>query len=141
MKLEIQRLDKDVELVRYAKDGDAGFDLRASHEENVPAGEKRIIKTGIKMAIPAGYVGFIWDRSGMAAKHQMHTLAGVVDAGYRGEVGVVIKNLSDTDFLVEKNMRIAQMVVQPFIAPDIVEVSSLDETERSDGGFGSSGMH
>jgi len=141
MQVNIQRLDKDVELVSYAKKGDAGFDLRSSHNEVIKAGEKKIVKTGLKMAIPKGFVGLIWDRSGIAAKHEIHALAGVVDSGYRGEIGVVLKNLSLKDFEIKKNMRIAQMIIQPFLSANLIEVEELDSTERNDGGFGSSGMN
>ena len=92
------------------------------------------------MAIPEGHVGLIWDRSGMAAKHGLHCLAGVVDSGYRGEIGVVMKHLGDEPFTVEKNMRIAQMLIQPVAAATIEEADSLEETDRGKDGFGSTGL-
>jgi len=106
---------------------------------NISAGERVIVPTGIQMAIPEGYVGLVWDRSGLAAKHSLHCLAGVIDSGYRGEVGVVMINLGKEDFLVEKNMRIAQILIQPVELPSVVEVEDLDDTTRGDGGFGSTG--
>jgi dUTP pyrophosphatase len=127
-------------MVCYAQQGDAGFDLRSAEDVTLTPGEKKIVKTGIKIAIPEKHVGLIWDRSGMAAKHEIHALAGVVDSGYRGEVGVVLKNLSDKEFEIEKNMRIAQMLIQPVVSAMIEEVDSLEDTERGDGGFGSTGM-
>jgi len=139
MQVNIEKINKNIDTIKYAKEGDAGFDLRASNDEILLPGEKKIIKTGIKIAIPKGYVGLIWDRSGIAANHEVHALAGVVDSGYRGEVGVVLKNLSKKEFNIETNMRIAQMIIQPFLSAKITEVDKLDETSRNDSGFGSSG--
>ncbi len=139
MELKIKRMDKEVELPSFAHDYDAALDLRSSENTTIKAGEKKIIKTGLKMAIPEGYAGLIWDRSGMAAKHSLHTLAGVIDSGYRGEIGIVMINLSDEDFRIEKNMRIAQMLIQPVSQPKIKEVESLEESSRGENGFGSTG--
>lgn len=139
LELKIKRLDKSVEMPGYAYEHDAAFDLRSSHSDTIKPGEKKIIKTALQMAIPQGHVGLIWDRSGMAAKHSLHTLAGVIDSGYRGEVGVVIVNLGTEEFNIEKNMRIAQMLIQPVKTPEVVEVDDLEESERGEGGFGSSG--
>lgn len=141
MELKIKKLSEDIETPDFAYEHDAAFDLRASHSETIKPGEKKIIKTGLAMAIPVGYVGLIWDRSGMAAKYSLHTLAGVIDAGYRGEVGVVMVNLGSEDFNIEKNMRIAQMLIQPVLQPKIKEVTDLEESERGEGGFGSSGTN
>ncbi len=125
----------------FAYEHDAAFDLRAANSEIIKQGEKKIIKTGLSMAIPKGHVGLIWDRSGLAAKYSLHTLAGVIDSGYRGEVGVVMVNLGNEEFKIEKNMRIAQMLIQPIAHPEIKEVEDLDESERGEGGFGSSGLN
>lgn len=139
MQLKIKKISEDIETPGFAYEHDAAFDLRAAHSETIKPGEKKIVKTGLAMAIPKGYVGLIWDRSGMAAKFSLHTLAGVIDAGYRGEVGVVMVNLGSEEFNIEKNMRIAQMLIQPVLQPEIEEVDDLDESERGEGGFGSSG--
>ena len=88
-------MDKDIEGVKYSHDGDAAFDLRSSENINLSAGGKVIIPTGIKMAIPEGFAGFIWDRSGLAANSSLHCLAGVIDSGYRGEIKIVLVNLSN----------------------------------------------
>jgi len=140
MELKIKRLDKNVDAPMYAHDTDAAFDLRASDDIILKSKEKKIVKTGLSVAIPQGYAGLIWDRSGLAAKNSLHVMAGVIDSGYRGEVGVVMVNLGDTDFQVEQNMRIAQMLVQPVATPKIIEVDELDDTDRSANGFGSSGL-
>ena len=140
MKLKIQKI-ADVEMPFYAHEGDAAFDLRAAEEYVLKPGQKIIVKTGLKMAIPSGHVGLIWDRSGLAAKNGVHVLAGVVDSGYRGEVGVVLKNLGEDDIEITKNMRIAQMLIQPVVTAEIEETESLDESKRGEGGFGSTGIH
>lgn len=139
--IQIQRENKDVDLPMYAHEGDAGFDLRAAEEIDIPAGALGVIKTGLCMAIPQGYVGLIWDRSGLASKHQLHTFAGVIDSGYRGEISVVLKNFGNQVFQVTKHMRIAQMIIQPVVHATLQEVDSLTETRRSGNGFGSTGLH
>lgn len=141
MKVQIKRTTTNVDMVSYAKDGDAAFDLRSAEEGTIAPGEKKIFKTGLHMAIPKDYVGLVWDRSGLAAKHSLHVLAGVIDSGYRGEVGVVMKNLGDETVEITKNMRIAQMLIQPVVTAELEEVEELDSTERGDTGFGSSGTH
>lgn len=129
-----------MEAPKYAHTTDAGLDLRAAESLTIDAGKQAIVKTGIKMAIPEGYVGLIWDRSGLAAKHSMHALAGVIDAGYRGEIGIVLRNLGDDSFDVEKGMRIAQLLIQPVLQATLVQVDELSDTSRSGGGFGSTGL-
>jgi len=141
MKMQIQRVTKEVDMPSYAHDGDAAFDLRAAEEGVLKPGEKKVFKTGLKMAIPLGHVGLIWDRSGLAAKNGVHVLAGVVDSGYRGEVGVVLKNLGEEDIEVTLNMRIAQMLIQPVVSANLEETEDLEATARGEGGFGSTGTH
>ncbi|MFW6311874.1 MAG: dUTP diphosphatase [Nanoarchaeota archaeon] len=140
MKLQIEKI-RDVNIPKYAHEGDAGLDLYSAEEKVLKPGEKDVIKTGVKVAIPSGYVGLIWDRSGLAVKNGLHCLAGVIDSGYRGEIGVAIINLSKENFNVEKNMRIAQMLIQPVFRMDTEVVDSLDETTRNEGGFGSTGLN
>lgn len=134
----IQRI-AEVDMPRYAHDGDAGMDLFSAEERIIEPAQTAIIRTGIKVSIPKGYAGLVWDRSGLAAKHSLHALAGVIDSGYRGEIGIVLKNLSNEKFLVERNMRIAQLLIQPVETARIVETDSLDATSRNQGGFGSTG--
>jgi dUTP pyrophosphatase len=140
VEVKIHRTDKTVDAPTYAKKGDAAFDLRSSEEKLLKPGEKHVVKTGLRVAIPEGFVGLVWDRSGLAAKNGIHCLAGVIDCTYRGEVGVVVKNLGHDDFLVEKNMRIAQMLIQPIATATLTEVEELDETVRGAGGFGHTGL-
>jgi dUTP pyrophosphatase len=82
----------------------------------------------------------IWDKSGLAAKNGLHVFAGVIDSSYRGEIGVVLKNFGEEDFKVEKNSKIAQMLIQPVVSANITEHDSLEDTERGEGGFGSTGL-
>ncbi len=140
MKLKIQKI-ADVPLPKYAHPGDAGMDLYSAEDLVLKPGERKVVKTGICVAIPEGHVGLVWDRSGLAAKNSLHVLAGVIDSGYRGEIGVVLINLSDEKFEITKGMRIAQMLIQPVVSVEIEETKSLDETSRNEGGFGSTGTH
>jgi dUTP pyrophosphatase len=137
--LKVKRLDKAAKLPSYAHEGDAGLDLFSAEDYTLKPNERKAVRTGIAMAIPKGYVGLVWDKSGLAAKHGIKTMAGVVDSGYRGEILVVLKNLGDSDFAVEKNMKIAQMLVQPVESKKVVEVEDLDATSRGEKGFGSTG--
>ncbi|MEA2063414.1 MAG: dUTP diphosphatase [Gemmatimonadota bacterium] len=139
-KLPFQLDAEGVEAPSYAHPGDAGFDLRASRECVIEPGGRHLVPTGLRFAIPPGFVGLIWDRSGLAAKHGMHCLAGVVDSGYRGEVKVVLRNLGKGPFTVERGMRIAQMLVQPVASAGLVRVESLEDSSRGEGGFGSTGV-
>lgn len=136
----IENLDKELETPNYAYQNDAAMDLRSREDLTIPSMERVIVKSGVKMAIPKGYVGLIWDRSGMAAKHSIHTLAGVIDSGYRGEIGVVLFNLGKEDFEIKKGDRIAQILIQPVLNIPVSEVENIDDqTQRGSGGFGSSG--
>ena len=136
----IQRLCEDAIVPKYAHEGDAGVDLYSKGDYELKPGEQALISTGIKMAIPAGYVGLIWDKSGLAANNGIKTMAGVVDSGYRGEVMVVLRNHGKTDYKIGKNTKVAQMLIQPIISAMIKEVPSLDNTSRGEGGFGSTGV-
>ena len=132
------------ELPAYATPLSAGVDLRAALEEPVelaPLG-RALIPTGLFMQIPAGYEGQVRPRSGLAAKHGVTVLntPGTIDADYRGEIKVILVNLSDKAFTVEPGERIAQMVFARCEQAQLVEVESLDETQRGAGGFGSTGL-
>ena len=141
--LPVLRLDADLPLPAYAKAGDAGVDLVA--RENItlaPGGGRAIVPTGIAIALPDGYAGFVQPRSGLAAKHGVTVLnsPGLVDSGYRGELKVCLVNTDPTEpFEVVRGERIAQLVVQAVDQVTFVEVTDLDATERGDTGFGSSG--
>ena len=127
----------------YAKPGDAGADLKSTEDLVVPAGGRQLVKTGIKIAMPDGYVGLVHPRSGLAAKHGITVLnaPGTVDAGYRGEIMVTLLNTSNEPFEVRRGDRIAQLLFQRVDRADFVAVSELPESARGDGGFGSSGKN
>jgi dUTP pyrophosphatase len=116
------------------------MDLFAAEDVSLGAGEVKAVPTGIKMAIPEGYVGLIWDKSGISLQG-VHRLAGVVDAGYRGEVKVVMVNLGKGPFVFKRGQKVAQMLIQPVQAVEVLDVGEgdLDETARGAGGFGSTG--
>lgn len=140
MIVKIKKLVDYIDTPVYAKEGDAAFDLRSAEEKEIKPGERELIKTGIKIAIPKNHVGLIWDKSGLASKNGIHIMAGVIDSGYRGEICVVLKNLGNEVFKIEKNMKIAQMLIQPVILAELKEVDKLDETNRGENGFGSTGL-
>ncbi|HVM10592.1 MAG TPA: dUTP diphosphatase [Acidimicrobiales bacterium] len=138
----IVRLDPDIEVPAYAKDGDAGADLVAREPATLAAGGGRaLVPTGIALALPAGYAGFVQPRSGLALKHGITVLnaPGLIDAGYRDEIRVILVNTSDTTYEVARGDRIAQLVVQKVehVAFDVVD--QLPPSERGVGGFGHSG--
>jgi len=140
MQLKVKRIHPEAKLPVYGHPGDAGLDLFSVADRDIAPGEVFAVPTGIQVAVPAGHVGLVWDKSGLSLKG-VHRLAGVVDAGYRGEVQVVMINLGDAPFAVKKGMKIAQMLVQPVAAVAVVEVESLDDTSRGQGGFGSTGLY
>ncbi len=139
----IKRLDPTVELPRYAYAGDAGLDLRASEDVVLGPFERRLISTGLAVAIPDGYAGFIQPRSGLALKQglSMANTPGLIDAHYRGELKICAINLDPKDeIVVHRGDRIAQLVIQKVPVVELVEVEDLSETDRGAGGFGSSGV-
>lgn len=139
MRLEIKRLVSEAKLPVRAHADDAGLDLYSVEECALQPGERRVIKTGIAMAIPTGYAGLIWDKSGLAAKAGLKTMGGVIDASYRGEIGVVVANISQEPYTVEKGSKIAQILIQKVELPEVCEVAELGDTIRGEGGFGSTG--
>lgn len=116
------------------------MDLFALEETILQPGEKKNIPTGIVAEIPEGYVGLIWDKGGMA-NQRLHTIAGVIDAGYRGDITILIINFSDKPLVIKKGQKFAQMLIQKIERPEIIEVSELSATEREDGKFGSTGKY
>lgn len=139
MQINIQKLEQGAIIPTYAHEGDAGMDLCALNEVRIPAGKRSLVGTGIAMEIPHGYVGLVWDKSGLSNNHGLKTLGGVIDAGYRGEIKVGIINLGETDYTIEAGHKVAQMLIQKVEHPEIAEVSELSSTARGHGGFGSTG--
>ncbi len=140
MKLKIKKLNNKAVLPSYAHENDAGMDLFSVEDFILSSGERIVCQTGIAMAIPMGFVGLIWDKSGIAAKRGIKTLSGVIDSSYRGEIGVVLYNLSGEDYKISKGDKVAQMLIQKIESPEIEEVDNLEDTDRGDGGFGSTGI-
>lgn len=141
VKLLIKKLQKNIILPEYKTDGSSGMDLMANVEQTVKIlpGEKKIISTGVMVAIPEQYEIQIRPRSGLAAKNGISVLntPGTIDSDYRGEIKVILINLGKDIFEINKNDRIAQMIVCPIIKVELKEVESLPETVRGEGGFGS----
>ena len=141
VKLLIKKLQKNIILPEYKTDGSSGMDLMANVEQTVKIlpGEKKIISTGIMVAIPEQCEIQIRPRSGLAAKNGISVLntPGTIDSDYRGEIKVILINLGKDIFEINKNDRIAQMIVCPIIKVELKEVESLPETVRGEGGFGS----
>lgn len=141
MKIEVKKINPEAKLPERAHESDAGLDLFSTEEGVIPKKEKMVFGTGIAMGIPEGYVGLIWDKSGLAAKAGLTCLGGVIDAGYRGEIFVTLANLGDADYTVTKGQKIAQLLIQRVKLPTLEEVDELDATERGEKGFGSTGTH
>lgn len=139
MELQIKKLNEAAKVPTYAHADDAGMDLYALEAVTLEAGARTLVTTGIAMAIPAGHVGLIWDKSSVPTKKGVTTLAGVVDAGYRGEIMILVYNLSGETQTFAAGDKVAQMVIQPVVQPVVSEVAELDDTERGEGGFGSTG--
>lgn len=141
MTLPVKRLTDTARLPTRAHPGDAGLDLYADESVIVCASLRLLVSTGISVAIPSGYVGLIWPRSGLAAKHGISVDAGVIDAGYRGPVKVLVTNASkDNHYEIHRGDKIAQLLIQPVSLMTPVEADELDASERDTGGFGSSGQ-
>lgn len=141
--VSIKRLDPAVELPTYAYEGDAGLDLRANESATLAPFERKLISTGIAIALPDGYAGFVQPRSGMALKRGLSIVntPGLIDAHYRGELKVILINLDAHEPVsIERGERIAQLVIQQVPQVRLAEVDELDETDRGASGFGSSGV-
>lgn len=146
------KVEKDVRLdvvygegatpLAYAHEGDAGLDIAANEMVTLEPGERKLVSTGVRIAVPKGYVGLLFPRSGNAAKKGL-TLAnsvGVIDSGYRGEVKGIMVNLGSDSVTISKGERIMQLVLVPFLSAVVTPVLELDDTERGENGFGSTGV-
>ena len=140
MLIKFQKILDDAIIPHYAHPGDAGMDVFSAEETIIKAGERKSVRTGVKMELPEGFVGLVWDKSGLALKNGIKTMAGVIDSGYRGEIGIVLINLGQSDFKIEKGQKIAQMLVQKVERMEIKETKELSETKRGEGCFGSTGL-
>lgn len=142
LSIQIKMLDKGLEAPRYAKPGDAGLDLRSVKDVIIRPGKREIIGTGVAVAIPDGFAGFVQPRSGLAAKQGMTIVntPGLIDSGYRGEICVIALNTDDQKAIeIKRGDRVAQLVIVPVPSVRLIQVDELDETSRGTSGFGSSG--
>jgi len=139
--LDVRRLDPDLPLPGYAHPGDAGLDLYAADSTTLQPGERALVPCGIAVAIPAGHVGLVNPRSGLAVDHGLTLLnaPGTIDSGYRGELKVLLVNLGQAAVEVRHGERVAQLLLVPVTQVDVREVDRLDVTARGTGGFGSTG--
>lgn len=140
--LKLKKLDEELPTPAYANPGDAGLDLYAAKDVVLQPGQRVMIPTGIAIAIPQGYAGFVQPRSGLAAKQGFSIVntPGLIDSGYRGEIGVIGLNTdTQSEITIKRGDRVAQLVIQEVPVVELLEVSELDETERSSSGFGSTG--
>jgi dUTP pyrophosphatase len=141
--LRFKRLDKDLPIPYFAHAGDAGIDLFSSIDCELKPFERKMIPTGIKVSIPEGYAGFVQPRSGLAAKFgiAMVNSPGLIDSCYRGEINVILINLDkENTYFIKKKDKICQLVIKKVEPVKLIEVDDLDETERGENGFGSSGL-
>jgi dUTP pyrophosphatase len=143
MRISVKRLDPDLPLPRYALASDAGLDLHAAQRVVIAPGARALVRTGLAVAIPPGWAGLVLPRSGLALRHGVTVLnaPGLIDAGYRGEVKVLLVNHDPhATATVERGERVAQLIVQTVASVELVEVDELPASERGGGGFGSTGL-
>jgi dUTP pyrophosphatase len=142
IEIQIKLLDEDLPMPRYQHEGDAGLDLPSRVDYVLEPGERAMIPTGIAVAIPRGYAGFVLPRSGLASRNGIALVnsPGLVDAGYRGEMAIIMINTDKREaFHIKRGDRIAQLVIQKVVEATTIQVSELDATSRGSGGFGSTG--
>ena len=142
MIIHITKIHADAILPHYVHPGDSGMDLYSIEDLTIAPGATAFVHTGLKIAVPANYEAQVRPKSGLALKHAVTVLntPGTVDSGYRGEICVILINHGKEPFHVQKHTKIAQMVICPVVHAEVVEVASLDETTRGEGGFGSTGI-
>lgn len=139
MRIKIKKLIKEAKLPNYAYEGDAGLDVYSAEEIILRPGQWKAVRTGISCELPLGYAFFVWDKSGLALKEGITTMAGVIDASYRGEYKIVLLNLSSKEYRIKKGEKIAQLILQKVEKAEIQEVDKLSKSKRGKGGFGSTG--
>jgi dUTP pyrophosphatase len=137
--LKVKKLHPEAKLPTYAHIGDAGMDIYAIEDTEVPPGEVVKVRSGLSMEIPEGYVGLCWTKSGLANNHKIKISSGVIDSGYRGEVLLGVINLGEDSYTFKKGDKVLQMLIQKVEHPEIIEAEELSESTRGTGGFGSTG--
>lgn len=142
MTVKFKKIHPDAVMPEYAHAGDAGMDVRSVDELTIPPGARALVHTGLIIVLPPMYEAQVRPRSGLALKSGITVLntPGTIDAGYRGEVGVILANFGENEFKVAKGDKIAQIVIQPVVRAEIEETQSIDATDRGEGGFGSTGV-
>jgi len=142
VRIEVVRDDPTLALPAYAREGDAGLDLAAAQPATLPPGGRALVPTGLRVAIPPGYAGLVLPRSGLALRAGVTVLnaPGLVDSGYRGEIGVLLINHGAEPVTIARGERVAQLVIQAVARATLVEVGALGESARGAGGFGSTGV-
>src|SRR3989344_2834325 len=139
MKIKLKKLHKKAIIPKHAHSSDAGLDLFTIISFEMTPNERKSIPTGIAIEIPEGYVGLIWDKSGLSHKYGIKSFGGVIDSGYRGEIHSGVMNLSDKFFSFEKGQKIAQLIIQKIENVQFEEVEKLSQSQRGEGGLGSTG--
>ncbi|KAA0258070.1 dUTP diphosphatase [Deferribacter autotrophicus] len=141
LKIKLKCLEKDL-VPEYKSSGSSGMDLRSRVDVVIPSGKFKLIPTGVYVELPDGYEAQVRPRSGLALKHGITVLntPGTIDSDYRGEIKVILVNFGNDDFQVKRGDRIAQLVVAEVIRAEVEIVDEITETERGDGGFGSTGV-
>ena len=139
MQIKAKKLYPDAQLPQMLKEGDAAMDFYSYRDYQLDPGQTIIVETGVAVAIPRGYWGNVRDRSGLAAKHSLHTIGGVFDSNYRGEVQVIMINLGSEIYNIKKGDRICQMIIARHEDVEIEETDELDETNRGENRFASTG--
>ncbi len=139
-RLKFQKLHDEARLPARGSEYAAGLDLCAVEERVIPAGGRAAVRTGLAVSIPEGFYGRIAPRSGLAVRHGLDVLAGVIDSDYRGEILCALINHGEDDLEIKVGMRVAQLIIEAIIRPEAVWADELDETERGAGGFGSTGQ-
>ncbi|MEK7504858.1 MAG: dUTP diphosphatase [Patescibacteria group bacterium] len=139
MKIKLKKLHPEARIPEHALEGDAGVDLFSVEPFELEPGERKSVPLGVAIEIPQGYVGLIWDKSGLSHKYGIKTFGGVIDSSYRGEIHAGIMNLSDKFFSFEKGHKIAQLLIQKVETVEFEEVKELSDSVRGEGAFGSTG--
>jgi len=139
-KVKVKKLEPNAIIPCYAHPEDAGLDLFSNEEAEILPGERKLIGTGLQIELPAGFVALVWDKSGVAYKNGIKTMAGVIEHTYRGEYKILLYNTSKENYKIEKHQKIAQLLIQPIISAEVEEVNELSETSRGEGCFGSTGI-
>ena len=139
--LKIKKIHPDAIIPSYAHQGDAGMDIYSCEDVIIEPKQRKTVSTGITTEFPEGHVALVWDKSGLAAKSGIKTMAGVIDCHYRGEWKIVLLNTTNESYEIKKGDKIAQVLIQSIIKPEIEVVEELSETKRGGGGFGSTGIN